>query len=204
MRWIPLTLIAAAVAGTAASVVPTGLAAMDPEPAMAVPAHYPEPVTGGCGERIWTPQDAARLGRGGDALDTAELWQLALTNRDPMVAGNAVRSLGRRGEIGGARLGALLRDSRLRVRQEAVFALGRSRDPAVVDQLAQLLATGEPHLRLLAIGALGELGGDRAHALVAAQLAAPGATATEVAFARQALQSIATAGGAAARSRHGG
>ena len=207
MRWSSLAVLAASLAGAAAAVLSLGPAragyeaAECPTPAMAVrsaPAAafgLAEGTASAPIDRTWTPQRAARLGRGGDGANAGELWQLALGAENPMVAGNAVRALGRLGELrNDARLDALLRDVRSRVRQEAVLALGRSRDPLVVQQLADLLPSADASMRPLVIRALGELGGERARSFVAAVLADPMSTAAEVALARQAVQSIDSAG----------
>lgn len=99
----------------------------------------------------------------------AELRWVALEAEHPLVAGNAVRALGRlRAVAGDAALVELIADPRPRLRQETVLALGRSGDPAAVDVLAPLLEGEGADLRTLAIQALGELRCDRAWTVLAA------------------------------------
>jgi len=127
--------------------------------------------------------------RKADRSDISSLRNLAVTSPDPLVAGNAVRALGRLRAVAGCPgLLALARDPRPRIRQEVVVALGKSGSPSAVEPLAALLEEGEPGLRPLVIQALGHLGGERAGALLMEIMEDPGATRTDRAFARAALK----------------
>lgn len=141
--------------------------------------------------RATTPEevrDVVRFCRSAGTSEIPDLRRAALASEDPLVAGNALRALGRLGAVAhDPQLVALLHDGRLRVRQEVVVALGRSGDPRVVSHLEPLLADGEPELRSLVIQALGRIGGNRARALLRACQDDPAATSVERAFARAAL-----------------
>jgi HEAT repeat protein len=118
----------------------------------------------------------------------AELRRAALESKDPLVAGNALLALGRlRAVAGDDELTALLDDPRQRVRQDAVKALGLSGDQAQVATLAPLLSTADASLRPLVIQALGQLGGERATALLTAIRDDPAEAERDRVFARVAL-----------------
>lgn len=119
------------------------------------------------------------------ALDTPDLRHAALEASNPLVAGNAVRALGRLGlvEARDAELVALLRDERPRLRQEIIVALGKSGDPAAVVLLVPLLETTGGMLRPLVVQALVRLGGPEARA--ALEAFAPRASETERALLRE-------------------
>ncbi len=140
-----------------------------------------------------TPADVRtvrRFCRAADHDDVDALRDAATRSADPLVAGNAMRALGRLGEFAGdAELEALLADDRQRVRQEAVIALGKSGSPAAVEQLLPLLDDGDPMLRPLVLQALGRLGGDEARAVLEGVLADETATEAERALARAGLDS---------------
>jgi len=128
----------------------------------------------------------------GDDLPT--LRDMALRAEDPLVAGNAIRALGRMGAVAeDPKLVALIEDTRQRVRQEIVVALGLSGSASAVPLLAGVLeSTGErsaddDSLRLLAVRALGYIGGERAHDILAAVRDDPNATKAERVFAEEAL-----------------
>jgi HEAT repeat protein len=132
-----------------------------------------------------------RLAGAADASAAPELRRLALESPDPLVSGNAIRALGRLGRAGPADgLGALLADPRPRVRQEAVVALGASRDPAAVPLLEPLARdAADPTLRALALQALGRIGDQRARRHRESVLQDPRANETDRAFAKAALRS---------------
>jgi HEAT repeat protein len=91
--------------------------------------------------------------------DVEWLRDVALRSPDPLVAGNALRALGGIVSIAGdEELTALLVDPRLRLRQEAVIALGRSRDPAALPLLEEVLERGEPETAPLAQYGVNHLG----------------------------------------------
>lgn len=95
--------------------------------------------------------------------DIPALLQAALSSEDPLVAGNAIRALGRLKAFSqDTRLVALLNDPRKRIRQEIVVALGRSQDQRTVDSLLPLLSDEDETLKTLAIQALGRIGGRKA------------------------------------------
>jgi len=112
--------------------------------------------------------------------DVPELRYAALRSPDPLVAGNAVRALGRLCALSGdPDLEALLADPRLRVRQETILALGQSADPAAAELLLPFLESPDPDLRPLAIRALGSLGADAGRAAVTALSGDPTLTEAE-------------------------
>src|SRR5262249_13411763 len=134
-------------------------------------------------------RDLVRATRAVAGDGASELREQALTSRDPLVAGNALRALGALKRVASdPGLVALLQDRRLPVRQEVVIALGESEDPSAVDVLAARLASAEDPLRPLVIQALGRLPGERARALVAAIAEDSSASLTDRAFARSALE----------------
>ncbi len=154
------------------------------------PALAPTDVLSG---EVRTPEElraVVRYCRAADSSDATRLQDAALESEDPLVVGNAIRALGRLGLArGDTRIPDLLDDPRPRVRQEAVIAMGRSGDPAVVEDLAPLIKSEDSTLRTLALQALGRLGGLRAQALVKEILADSASTTSDRAFARAALSS---------------
>ncbi len=119
--------------------------------------------------------------------DAVVAWRGYLEpSQSPLLAAQAIDALARLGEFGrrAADL-TLLRDPRLRVRQQAVRALGASGDRSHVPALLETLAT-HSDLAPLVAHALGQLGGPAAEAALA-ELRASGDAVT-AAFARQALR----------------
>jgi HEAT repeat protein len=102
-----------------------------------------------------------------------ELLDLACTARDPVLAGNALRALGRLRAAWRPQVFALCADARPRVRQEAVVALGESGDPRATPALAALLLADDVTLRLLAICALRRIGGAAGTCVLAAHARRP-------------------------------
>lgn len=128
-------------------------------------------------DRAATPEDVraiVRRGRGAGAGDIPALRGAALGATDPLVAGNAIRALGRLDAVAGdpALLG-LMRDARLRVRQEVVLALGRSRQASAAGHLEDALRSGGPELRPLAIHGLSAIDSDAARAATRVLRTAP-------------------------------
>ena len=96
-------------------------------------------------------------------LDRDALRSYAIGDPRPLVAGRAVQELGRRGEV--ARdmdLRKLVDDPRPRIRQESVRALGLAQDRRVVPDLVRVASAGPDDVRLLALQALGRVGGPEA------------------------------------------
>jgi hypothetical protein len=94
----------------------------------------------------------------GDA-EAPRLHALAVTSADPLVAGNALRALGRLERFADdPELLALLHDPRERVQQEAIRAAGGSRCSAAADGIVDSLPALSQTARALAIEALGKLG----------------------------------------------
>jgi hypothetical protein len=165
----------------------------DPPPAA---EHGPDPAGRDAEHRgpyleARTPAEArmvvryARSAGGGSVAGLQEMARAA----DPLVAGNAVRALGRLGATPAeGTFEDLLRDARPRVRQEAVMALGSSGGEDAVPALERVLAEGEPDLRPLAIQALGRIGGPRARSALERCIEDPAASEVERAFAREALR----------------
>ncbi|MFO0983606.1 MAG: HEAT repeat domain-containing protein [Planctomycetota bacterium] len=123
--------------------------------------------------------------------DVPRLRRAALESNDPIVAGNAIRALGRlRAFAAEPDLLDLLDDQRPRVRQEAVMALGRCGDEKAVPRLVVQLDAEDPSLRALAIRALGDIGGVLAEKHLRTALV-DAASEVERLMARQALQGLA-------------
>ncbi|MEW6744023.1 MAG: HEAT repeat domain-containing protein [Planctomycetota bacterium] len=148
----------------------------------------------------WTDARAVvRFTESADHGDRDTLRRMALGSENPLVAGNAVRALGRlQAVVSDGALLALIEDPRPRVRQEVVRALGASGDRSAVPYLAQVMEETDAALndgtdatlRCLAIQALGRLGGREAHALVAAIASDPDASNAERTFAKAALKAL--------------
>lgn len=99
--------------------------------------------------------------------EISELWRAVTDSDDVLVIGNALRALGRLGAIrGDRRVLALVGDARLRVRQEAVRALGADGHQAAVPALTRVSSTDGDSLRVLALEALGSIGGEAARAVL--------------------------------------
>ncbi len=161
----------------AAHVVP------DPEPTRAFERALPVPRFALSNQR--DVHEVLTFMRRATTADVAMLRQLGLTDPDPIVAGRALKRLADLGAVADdAAIRALLHDTRPRVRQEAVVALGRARDAASVPALGALLSSADAPLRQLILQALVSIGNEAAHALVQAALADPNTTAAERAFAR--------------------
>lgn len=133
-------------------------------------------------------RDLLRYCREADKSALPQLRKMALDAADPLVAGNAIRALGRLHAVArDSEILELLGDRRLRVRQELVIALGDSGDARVVKSLSPLLRNRDPALRPLVLQALGKLGGRRARRHLRAVLQDPKSTDVERVFARTAL-----------------
>lgn len=141
-----------------------------------------------------TPEELRQvvsLARNASAADLPALREMALSSPDPLVAGNAIRALGRLGAVGDdPRIIELFDDPRPRVRQEMVLALGESGDRSLEHLLIPLLDDTEANLRHLAIRALGQLAGPQARSLLEKIASDEHATRTERVFARSALASL--------------
>lgn len=136
-------------------------------------------------------RDIVKFADSATEKDLPELRRLALESPDPLVAGNAVRALGRlKAVIGDAGVLRLLDDHRERVRQEMVGALGASGSPDAIKLLAAVLDKREPTVRPLAIQALGRLGLPEGKPLLEAIVNDRSTSAVEMAFAREALKAI--------------
>lgn len=121
------------------------------------------------------------------AVDIPNLRAVALAATDPLVAGNAVQALGRLGAFANdEELVPLTLDSRSRVRQESIVALGLSQDVSAVVTLESLLAREDMMSeRPLILQALGRIGGRQSRAVLSAW--APKANDVEKVFLRDAL-----------------
>lgn len=143
-------------------------------------------------ERAETPEqvrEVLRLTRGATAEGLPALRDAALNAEDPLVAGNAVKAIGRLGAFNtDAELLALIADPRERVRQDAAMACGLDGRPEAVPHLARVLEEADATLRPLALEALGRIGSAEARELVERVVADPGSSATERVFARAALE----------------
>jgi len=166
---------------------PTGAAGVATEP-----IHGAEPLLASAPDtEIRTPAELREFKRRcDDAVPFDEPWlrQLALNAEDPLVAGQAVQSLGRLGLFGNdPAYFRLLDDPRMRVRHEAVRALGGCDDAAVAEQLTPLLADADDTTRALAIQSLGRLPGPLARQALKAYQRDGDPDSTEQAFLRAAL-----------------
>lgn len=104
-----------------------------------------------------------RATRAAAAADLPFLRETALGSTDPLLAGNAVRALGRLGAPEDVwRIAGMLDDPRPRLRQEAVLALGTCGDPESINELVPFLDDDDPGFRALAILSIGRVGGPRA------------------------------------------
>ena len=125
------------------------------------------------------------------AKDEPRLRRMALESEDPLVAGNAIRALGRLGVLAGdPKLVRLIRDPRLRVRQETVRALGESKSRTAVGALEDVLAQDDAMLRPLAIQALGNIGGPRSRAVLEKVRDNPRSSEVDQVFARATLKTL--------------
>jgi HEAT repeat protein len=141
-----------------------------------------------------TPEEVRQVkhyARDATSEDIASLTHMAARSGDPLVAGNAIRALGRLNAFAdNPELVALIDDSRLRVRQETVVALGLSGNAEMVDRLLPVLEERENGLRHLAIQALGRLGGPIARQKLEEILHDSDATEADRTFARVALDQV--------------
>lgn len=192
--WLLVPRAAAPVADASAELEPAPTAERAPEPAMRAGVGPPMAAT--------TPEEVREVlafTRGAGAEELESLRRMALESSDPLVAGNALRALGRLGTWSGdEELMALLDDPRARVRQDAVVALGQSRDPDAVAHLAPLLEEDDATLRALTIQALGRIGGERSRELLESMREDPRASDAERAFLRDALAAVGPGGRQAA------
>jgi len=116
--------------------------------------------------------------------DVLALRDVALTAESPLAAANAVRALGRLHAVAkDPEVVKLLGDARPRVRDETILALGESRDAAASELLEPLVRSEDPHVRVLAIHALGRAGGERARRILGEVAGDPGSTSEMTAFA---------------------
>jgi hypothetical protein len=122
------------------------------------------------------------------SVDVPALRDVALTAESPLAVGNAVRALGRLGAVAKDRdLLKLLNDPRGRVRDEFILALGESGDASALALLEPLVRAGDEHVRVLAIRAIGRIGGEKARRMLADVAADPAGTPETAAFARAGL-----------------
>lgn len=129
-----------------------------------------------------------RLTRGATAGDRPALLDAALNAEDPLVAGNAVKALGRlKAFASDPVLLALTTDPRLRVRQDAVIACGLDGGAEAIPYLEEAFAEGDTSLQPLIVNALGKIGGAAATKLLERVAADPEVSQTDRVFARAAL-----------------
>ena len=119
--------------------------------------------------------------------DREALRETALHAESPLAAGNAIRALGRlHAVVRDPELVALLRDRRERVRDETVLALGESRNAEAVELLEPFVRDADRRVRLLALRAIGRVGGERAESVLRSVRDDPSASREEQAFAQAA------------------
>jgi len=115
------------------------------------------------------------------AADVPALRDVSLSAESSLAAGNAVRALGRLHAVAkDPELLKLLNDPRQRVRDETILALGESRDVSALVLLDPLVRTGDAHVRVLAVRAVGRIGGETARRMLE-QVAADAAVTSETA-----------------------
>lgn len=138
------------------------------------------------------PQEVRAVLRWCESANSSSVPALreAALSQDPLVAGVAIRTLARLSAVSAGEAASLLDDPRPRVRQEAVLSMGTSGDPDAVEHLARVVQGEDPALRALALRALGDLGGERARAIVEDRLRDPRATEVEKAFASAAIRTM--------------
>ena len=120
--------------------------------------------------------------------DVEALREVALHGENVLAAANAIRALGRlRAVARDPELRALLADPRERIRDETILALGESRDRDAVALLEPLVSGDDAKARVLAIHALGRLGGERAEAVLRQVLESASASREDLAFVRAAM-----------------
>ncbi len=141
-----------------------------------------------------TPEEVREVflfARDADSGDIPALRTMALESEDPLVAGNAIKALGRMNALSGdEEIFALLDDKRPRIRQEMVTALGLSGDSAAVEKLLPLLDSSGPNLRPLVIQALGRIGGKPAKERLEIIARNESEPRTDRVFARTALDTL--------------
>jgi HEAT repeat protein len=141
-----------------------------------------------------SPGEVRRVVRAAAAAgpgDVPRLRRAALEASDPLIAGNAIRALGRVGAAAAdSEVALLLDDPRPRVRQEAVVALGSSGDPRSVVDLIPLLDGEDATMRALAIRSIGQIGGPQAREALERACGDHELTDVERAFLRQALEQV--------------
>ena len=133
-------------------------------------------------------REVLRLTRGATSSDRPALLHAALTAEDPLVAGNAVKALGRLKILASdPTLLDLIADPRRRVRQDAVIACGLDGSDVAIPYLEKAFAKGDASLQPLIIDALGKIGGPAASELIQRIGSDPQASQTDRVFARAAL-----------------
>ena len=166
--------------------VPLPASRVEPAPMVALADRIPQEVRNQADVRR-----VVRVCRNAEPSDAASLRALAVGSPDPLIAGNAIRALGRLGEFtGDAAYRQLVDDPRLRVRQEAIIALGHSCDRGAIGVLQTVLDERDPRFRPLAIQALGATGGKRARAALEEILRDPRASIVDRTFARAGLDGV--------------
>ena len=134
-------------------------------------------------------REVLRLSEAAGRSEADRVREVALESPDPLVVGNAIRTLVRLGVFArDDELLGLIHDPRLRVRQEAVLGIGSAGDARLASLLIPLLGDPEAGLRALAIKALGDLGGESAEVELRRVLEDPEASEVDRAFARSALR----------------
>lgn len=133
-------------------------------------------------------RDVLRFTREASKNDRQTLRRAALESADPLVAGNALKALGRLKLLSSDdALLALTADPRQRVRQDAVTACGLDGGAPALVRLEQALATGDATIRPLVLRSLGLIRGEPSRRLIEGVASDPHASETDRAFARAAL-----------------
>ncbi len=136
-------------------------------------------------------RDVLRFTRAATTNDQDALRHAALSSADPLVAGNALKALGRLKLISkDEALLALTSDPRQRVRQDAVTACGLDGGAPALARLEQALATGDASIRPLVLRSLGLIRGDASRRLIEGVASDPQASETDRAFARASLSRL--------------
>ena len=163
----------------------------------AVPAAAPQQTERGALFQLMearTPaevREVLRLTKEATAANHSALREAALHAQDALVAGNAIKALGRlRLFSADPDLLALIADPRPRVRQDAVAACSLDGRSAAIPGLEKALTTGDAALRPLVLEALGRIGGSAARGLLERVAGDSGSSVTDRVFAHAALARV--------------
>lgn len=136
-------------------------------------------------------RDLVAYAKAAESRDIPTLRRAVRESPDAVVVANALKALGRLGalELDATTL-SLLHDERIRVRHEAVRALGLTGDPAAVDSLLEIVDGPDVTMCALALHSLGRIGGPKAKSKLKTIAGDGRGTPESRAFAKSALAMI--------------